>query len=154
MRFYELRYGEEAKCVGAVLDDVVHDKFQEHWQKKEFDEGLKYFPTKWKWMDGPDPQNEFLGDMPMVFFMGVVFIEEAFKKVSARFPVETKINHEFEIDGYKFVWVNPQLISMDDFENTKLNLVTAKPSYAKCVSQEFVDFCVEHSFTGARFVPL
>lgn len=125
--------------------------FTSLWQQKKYQEALETtFPDKWIWF-AEDIEKEIVCDHPIIAGAGMAFSEQAFAVIHEAFPLETKLNHPFEIDGYKFIWISPPVVEKEDFNTTEFNIFSAKPLYKTVYSENFVSLWNRHGFTGRGF---
>lgn len=128
--------------------------FTELWQQKKYQEALETtFPDQWVWF-AEDINNEIITDYPTIAGSGEALSERAFAVINKAFPLETKLNHAFEIDGHKFFWFSPPVVDKDAFNETKLNVFMLKPRYTTVWSEKFVNIWIKYGFTGADFVEI
>lgn len=152
MNKFITRTDNRYRFVGNVFPSQnIEDIFTAYWQARKFEEALNLFPKKWVWL-GENIKNELVCDHPIIVGAGIAFTSHAFEVISKEFPEETKLNHPFEIDGYKFVWTSPPVVQKEDFHLTKLNIFLAKPLYITVYSEKFVEIWKQHGFTGHEFV--
>lgn len=122
------------------------------WQQKKYKEALMTcFPDKWIWF-AEDINKETVCDYPKIAGHGEAMSEPAFNVFQKAFPEETKLNHPFEIDGYKFIWFSPPVIEKTEFFTAEFNIFMVKPLYKTIYSEVFVNLWKEHGFTGHEFV--
>jgi hypothetical protein len=150
MNYYLIASSSKSKVLSPVKpSDEKESKFLLLWQQKNFTEALNNFPDKWLWAS--DSPEDKITDMPPIFFTGLAFSEHLFNLAYKKFPRELETNHSIIVDGLTYYWVSPPVINEDDLSESDIHLATVKPSYAKYVSEEFVDFFKSNGFTGTNF---
>lgn len=127
--------------------------FSDLWQNKKFKEALDNFPDEWVWL-GQDIEKELICDMPLIVGAGTALSQKSFVIINNVFPEETKLNHQFEIDGYKFVWFGPTVVEKQDFDVAESNIFLLKPLYLTVFSEKFVQLWNINGFTGHKFVEI
>lgn len=150
---YITKANRNYRDIGRVFDNKQTERnFVTLWQQKKYEDALKIFPSKWKWY-GEDVKNLLVPDNPEVVGAGYVITAKAFQIISKRFPLETKLHHDFRLDDYDFVWFRPPVIEDENINSTELNIFTIRTGYRIIFSEEYVSLWLENNFTGNSYIP-